>query len=155
MCRAYLFQRTEGLEKTHTCARVFKKKRGGWWYTRKHTSKSLSCPLQAASTTVTQDPDLNVTDLAPLVFECASYCVWRASCGYAPTISEKKSQSSLCAFSFFKNLLVSRGFRALGDKYSVPHDLDSITWISQCRKCNAGCFSGGPGAQQQCYTMMH
>lgn len=67
MSRAYLFQWTEGLKRTHMCARLKKTHTHAHMNTHIHTSSS--CPLQTASSTVTQNSDLNVTDLAPLVFE--------------------------------------------------------------------------------------
>lgn len=77
---------------------------------------------------MTQDPDLNVADLAPLVFECLHLIVSEGHLAVSrQQLSEKESQSSLCALVFLKNLLASRGSRVLGYKYSVPHDLDLIT----------------------------
>lgn len=97
-CAVHIYFRGRRGSKKHTRVRTFKKKRGGGWHTRKHTSKSLSCPLQAASTTVTQDPDLNVTDLAPLVFECLHLIVSEGHRAVSrQQFSEKKSQSSPCS----------------------------------------------------------
>lgn len=127
-CAVHIYFRGRRGSNKHTRVRTFFKKRGGGEHTCKHTSKSLSCPLQAASTTVTQDPDLNVPDLAPLVFECLQLIVSEGHrAALRQQLSEKKITVIAVCIRFFKNLMVSRGSRALGYKYSVPHDLDSIT----------------------------